>query len=754
MSHVDVNQFRRESRRTWLALGYAQCIGSFLISYCFIGMRPGLHFFRRWARHAGTQDTSMDSGRTTAIRYSATHEPRRNSTALSITSLRLLILFLGVGIGVVGSRYLELVAQLWAPSDRASIQASSANFGSARVLAGGARARIDPWLTSQLCHQLSDDSELCVYDGPVCYAGDRQLIMLSDALTLSGVRDADTRAVGCSDSRTWEAKDLCLFTDAGQPRGISLTNVVSRYFGGVGVDAPDAAAVPTLPTDNLGRIWGPTARGFEIGNVPPGILANITTPHALKHVRGGAQLAATLERARRGSLSAYSADVAQRVERGDEPDTAARAASSLFIQPPSAVTWVEGVRWYAFLTHNAFVHPWHFAAATMGVWGARRANASAARAQYSVPADGEPAAGDAPHFDFTVGGGATLPQLDKLVLATDRETPASFRTAETLPPWTRSILRLLLPRGATAELPGDRFAASLVRGGAGGSDADAVGPTKRHWHCSSGAVVLGEKPRLFTGVADAHAFRLAAYTAAGVSSTAAWPAYPPRTITLLLRKGSRGFVNADAVVAAAKATGLPVRTRVLERDEAAASNGFEAQVREFADTGVLIAAHGAALTNVAFMPVGAAVAEVFPFLGVVPIYRRLAEAARVTHIAIYSERPSVSAGKAPPATATGSDDDLSLFDDRAYIAACVAPAIPSGDGAAIHACDWPSKRARIVVSIARLRDALERALDDIGCRVTVDGRATRCRREGGGYDDFARPTGNSSWVGSDLSGTA
>jgi capsular polysaccharide biosynthesis protein len=54
-----------------------------------------------------------------------------------------------------------------------------------------------------------------------------------------------------------------------------------------------------------------------------------------------------------------------------------------------------------------------------------------------------------------------------------------------------------------------------------------------------------------------------------------------------------------------KATGLPVR---VIRDMGALS--WEEQVAAMANTGILVAVHGAALTNVIFMPANAVLIEV------------------------------------------------------------------------------------------------------------------------------------------------
>ena len=83
--------------------------------------------------------------------------------------------------------------------------------------------------------------------------------------------------------------------------------------------------------------------------------------------------------------------------------------------------------------------------------------------------------------------------------------------------------------------------------------------------------------------------------------------HPPRKITVLMRKtkSGRNFENLDAVIAAINATGLPV-----EFVEDMGRLSFKQQILKMAGTGILVAAHGAALVNSMFMPQHAVVIEV------------------------------------------------------------------------------------------------------------------------------------------------
>jgi hypothetical protein len=187
---------------------------------------------------------------------------------------------------------------------------------------------------------------------------------------------------------------------------------------------------------------------------------------------------------------------------------------------------------------------------------------------------------------------------------------------------------------------------------------------------------------------------------------------------VMVRQRWRGFTNADAVEAALRATGLPVT--VLRITPAW---NFTAQVAAFAGTGLLVAAHGAGLTNALFMPPHAAVIEVFPYAGVVPLFRRVADVARLSYYPLYSEYPSLAA------RASGMEG-MEMFNDSAYLRECVETPVPSMDGPLHHRCNLPSKRAQLEVPLDGLALLLRQALDDIGCRRSV------CRNADGSYTDF------------------
>ncbi len=72
-----------------------------------------------------------------------------------------------------------------------------------------------------------------------------------------------------------------------------------------------------------------------------------------------------------------------------------------------------------------------------------------------------------------------------------------------------------------------------------------------------------------------------------------------------LASQSRGLYNLDEILPVLEATGLPVR---VIYDMGALS--WAEQVQAMAESGILVSVHGAALTNVIFMPANAVLIEV------------------------------------------------------------------------------------------------------------------------------------------------
>ena len=105
-----------------------------------------------------------------------------------------------------------------------------------------------------------------------------------------------------------------------------------------------------------------------------------------------------------------------------------------------------------------------------------------------------------------------------------------------------------------------------------------------------------------------YAYDFAGLTRKGVNSH---DNHPPRKITIITRKRTNGrmFDNQDELIAAARATGLEV-----DVVQDLGKMPFKKVVELMGGTGILIAAHGAALVNAMFLPQHAVVIEIFPYL--------------------------------------------------------------------------------------------------------------------------------------------
>jgi hypothetical protein len=220
--------------------------------------------------------------------------------------------------------------------------------------------------------------------------------------------------------------------------------------------------------------------------------------------------------------------------------------------------------------------------------------------------------------------------------------------------------------------------------------------------------VTGLQPRLFAGPADASAFRLHAWALAGLpvagGARRAHPAYPPRKIVVLARTLTRRFRPLRQLRALLRATGLPV-----EWVDEQYGWSFEEQVRLFASAGVVVAAHGAALTNIMFAPAHAAVIELTPYLLHWPLYRRLADAAGLSYHRV--------AARALPRSVRREAGTGELLESADFQSLCEDPQrVSSLDASSLLACNGRSKNSDIFVDLELFAEALAAALDDIGCR--------------------------------------
>ena len=361
---------------------------------------------------------------------------------------------------------------------------------------------------------------------------------------------------------------------------------------------------------------------------------------------------------------------------------------------PTKVTWLDGPAYVSYLGHDCVSHLYHFPLALMQLFAIARLNATTK----GVP----PMGTEGPEFNFTVGvPGLNLPPMDHLIL------PTLYKdvNATNLNSWTRFQFDAM-----TQTQTRTHWSMEL-----------SAKYSAEHWLCARGGVIIGEKPHIFTGPGDGHAWRSLAYAYAGLD-TAPWPERAPPRITILDRDRFRKFLNMDAVVALAQATGLQVDVVSFGREV-----DFAQQVRILSRTGILLTAHGANMMHMMHLPPHAVAIEVYPYLGVVPIYARLADAMRVQHFAVYARRPS------PEIIDEWKEkiEAVDLWDKPEYIQKCENSGLSSIEAVQIPTCDLGAKRSQIEVPLDDLEFTLKMAIDFIGCK------AGKCVRQDGSVDPAA-----------------
>ena len=184
----------------------------------------------------------------------------------------------------------------------------------------------------------------------------------------------------------------------------------------------------------------------------------------------------------------------------------------------------------------------------------------------------------------------------------------------------------------------------------------------------------------------------------------------PTTPTPFLAPQSRGLWNLDEIMPVLEATGMPVR---VIYDMGALS--WAEQVQAMAESGILVAVHGAALTNVIFMPANAVLIEVFPWNYRSFLYRDLAWKAGLQYYPLASLYPDFE--KIDPALlAKRGDGVYGVYESEEYKKKCSDPHMSSMDVYSIAECTHRAKYTFPMVNIEQLRVTVNDALDDIGCR--------------------------------------
>ena len=138
------------------------------------------------------------------------------------------------------------------------------------------------------------------------------------------------------------------------------------------------------------------------------------------------------------------------------------------------------------------------------------------------------------------------------------------------------------------------------------------------------------------------------------------------------------------------------------------TTSFEEQVGVMAGTGILVAVHGAALTNLIFLPAGAVVIEVFPWSFHKPTYRGLAGALGVHYLSLRGRTPP------PPRDLEKNQLASDLIYHPRFYRQCLATHASTRQFNAMPLCNTAAKSQTVTVDTAALALLLEEAMDNIG----------------------------------------
>jgi hypothetical protein len=394
--------------------------------------------------------------------------------------------------------------------------------------------------------------------------------------------------------------------------------------------------------------------------------------------------------------------------------------SDYVVEKDVTIDWIDGALWLAHLEDDWVDNQFFFLAKAAMLWEAVRHNST----RPSGPAGGAAfESGGHPADGFV----QWLPDSDIAVRASIMKLEQQQGTRHTR---SRALWR---PGAQWGPLPSLDNLIFTGPGAARLDDASQLGswpagvlgliaaPTTRvffndaaskynsgHLLCARRGGIVGSKPRIFSGRADAIVFRNRAYKSLGIekeidgkADMLTYPHFPPRHITYLSFSSNADVRDSEAVVDVLRATGLPVE---VVNDVHKLS--FEEQVRLMSRTGILVSPHHPALANLVFLPARSAVIELFPYGMKKLVHSNIASTADVFHFPVYTR------ARLPPDSEEGA---ASLMYSRYFHENCVAVNISSYDATSVHACTSAHKSHPVIVAdLPAYRDAVTDAIDSIG----------------------------------------
>jgi hypothetical protein len=515
--------------------------------------------------------------------------------------------------------------------------------------------------TNQTCYIGTDESELCVYSGVLCFDGEGPVVVTSDPI----LERVDDLIHSCMDTRYQEPTSVAA---TGCVRGVFPGGGVAPYLNeNMGVKGEVIALDGTYPLDT--RRWGPANRGssqlFREMHAAQvwGDKGEVLLP--LVGGKVGAKKAAAQARALAGlnSLGGNRKPVVITLPKGAPEhmaplaglDVATKLLEAGPIPHPTIpgltlaartrvgdvdIDWVDPGLWLVGLDANEDTSPLRFFRRIMGLYEAFRSNATPAFGDH--PRDGYV------HFldSWMV---ASAPSIYTDTVTSNR---ASYKIGNQwdMPPMTTLAFNAAKGKGKVSM--GEYFT-SLLSVAAPGvrpyfSELQST-LSPKHLMCSVKGGIPGGKHRLFSSRTDASMFKTYSYQklGLGIRGVRPHPRYAPRKILLMKSSHTHDQAGKDASYEAANGriwnwqevetvvadTGVPYE--VIDTVE---GMSFADTVTLFSGVGILVAPHGDAMVNSVFMPAHAVVLELFPFMVKRNTFRQLANLLDIHYLAYHSKQ--------------------------------------------------------------------------------------------------------------------
>ncbi len=340
--------------------------------------------------------------------------------------------------------------------------------------------------TTERCQQTADETEVCFYDGPICYDGER-IVVFTDK-----PKGTDRRTSMCFDFRHYVSSYTCTYGDGFERPGLppdTTPEVLYDQVPGVG------------GYGSLANSWGPQGKEVQFREEHPslltrqGLIASNTSVYWLKAGAlgtgwdGGDASEETLFTAARERGFMTPETLAAQRKAGADPDAL-----------PDEGDLTSGL--YVSSVHHSWIdHVWHGAAAFMALWDVKRYNRTRGGplpgfTPSTVPSDRsdgdpEPWASDfvglppGPGNPVRPMGAWVAPPMDHLIIAGDYRTVSGLQAGDhNIMTWLRGMLRLVTSSHTRVLF---------------NSQYKALGVARNRLVCARRGVVTGYKPRIFSG---------------------------------------------------------------------------------------------------------------------------------------------------------------------------------------------------------------------------------------------------------------